>query len=186
MSKTAKIAERVRVNKAQLVKALMSIVGPTPATFTAVTEVAMNKTLDGDRSKPNPYHGRVTKEQISNVFINFNYQNSVNKALAKEGKEADFEAHPRKWGERVPGTPLILHKGEYYLEARFLANEPKVRYMLDGQDIDKSEIEAYLPKKNTESLKESQGLEEPIIIRDFKISGMREIKFDGKVLEVTE
>ena len=106
-----------KVTLEQLVKQLMQLVAPTPATFLAVTEVKMNK-KDKDKNE-NPYHGKVFKEQVSNVFINFNYQNSVNRARLKEGKDADFVPQYRAWGQKVPGTPLVLHENKYYLEARF-------------------------------------------------------------------
>lgn len=167
MSKTVEI---VKVTRDQLVKALMAINGPTPATFLAETNVDMRKT-------DNPYHGEVTKLQKSNVFINYNYENSVNKALTKEGKEAKFEAQPRKWGERVPGTPLVLHKGAYYLSARFLNNEPKVEYLHKGEAIDVAQIEQFIPEKKSSG---SQGLENEITVRDFKIESIKEIQFGGK------
>jgi hypothetical protein len=170
------MSEIVNVNLDGLVKALMSIKGATPATFEAVTLVKMNKTS-------NPYHDRVTKRQKSNVFINFNYANAVNKQLLKEGKDADFVSKPRVWGVHVPGTPLILHKNEYYLEARFLNNEPKTEYMLDGAVEDKAVFETFLPAKKEVK---SQGTEKEIIIRDFKITGMRSITFGGKTYVRTD
>jgi hypothetical protein len=178
--------QTLSVTKDQLVKKLMAIVGPTPATFIARTPVKMNKTMAGDRSKPNPYLDKVVKEQKSNVFINFNYQNSVNRALAKEGKEADFEAKPRKWGVKVPGTPLVTHEGRYYLEARFLNNEPSVKYLMEGQEIEKDLLKPYITEKNVESIKENQGLEEIVIMRDFKIDNIMQITFGGTTYVVSD
>lgn len=170
------MSEIVKVNLDGLVKALMTIKGATPATFEAVTSVKMNKTN-------NPYFDRVQKKQKSNVFINFNYANAVNKQLTKEGKEADFVPQPRKWGVHVPGTPLVLHKNAYYLEARFLNNEPKTEYLLDGQPVDKAIFETYLPGKKEVK---SQGTDKEIIIRDFKIESMRSITFGGKTYVRTD
>lgn len=120
------------------------------------------------------------KKQKSNVFINFDYTKSVNKALTKEHKEADFVAKPRKWGEKITGTPIISHKNEYYLEARFLNNEPKIEYILDNTDtIEKELFETYLPPTNNTTIKEHQGLNDEIIVRDFKISNILEIVLDG-------
>lgn len=164
------MSEIVKVNLDGLVKALMTIKGATPATFEAITEVKMNKTN-------NPYFSRVKKKQKSNVFINFNYANAVNKQLTKEGKEADFVPQARKWGVHVPGTPLILHKDAYYLEARFLNNEPKTEYMLDDEITDKTVFETYLPTKKEVK---SQGTDQEIIIRDFKVENMRSVTFGGK------
>ncbi len=159
----------VEVTTDELVKALMAIKGPTPATFLADTVLDMRKT-------DNPYHNQIMKRQKSNVFINFSYENAVNKALTKEGKEADFEAKPRKWGVRVPGTPLVLHEGAYYLTARFLDNEPKVEYLKEGKLIDKALFESFIPEKKSSG---SQGLDKAIIVRDFTISNILEIQFGG-------
>lgn len=171
------MSEIVNVNLDQLVKALMSITGPTPATFEAITDVKMNKTN-------NPYFNKVTKKQVSNVFINYSYENAVNKRRIKEGLEGDFVAQPRTWGQRVPGTPLVLHKGAYYLSARFLKNEPKIEYMLEGVATDKAVFETYLPA--SKPTVKSQDVEEPIIVRDFKIDTIQSIKFGGKTYVRTD
>lgn len=169
MAKTA-IADTnvMSVNKMELVRALMQLTSATPATFVAITDVKLNKS--------NPYFGRLQKKQRSNVFINFDYENSVNKALIKEGKTPDFKAKPRQWGNRIPNTPLILHKNVYYLEARFLKHEPHVEYFLDGDSIEKEMIENHLPPERNEA---KHGLEEAIIIRDFKIDSIHEITVNG-------
>jgi len=169
------VAEQIEVSKDELVKVLMAVKGPTPATITATTLVKMNK-------RNNPYHEKVYKTQDSNVFINFNYANSVNKRLVKEGKEANFEAKPRKWGVHVPGTPLILHKDNYYLEAGYLTkNTPKVTYTMDGEEVEKAVFENYLPARKPST---TQGLEQEVVMRDFKIENIKKVKVGGKVYVV--
>lgn len=164
--------QTVNVDYMGLVRALMQVKGATPATFVAVTDVKMNKTN-------NPYYNRVNKKQKSNVFINFDYAAAVNRKLLKEGKDADFVAKQRKWGEKLPGTPIVFYKNEYYLEARFLNNEPKVEYIVDGVVTDKAVLETYLPVKDNTTSKEHQGLDEEIIIRDFKVRNVHEITVNG-------
>ena len=162
------------VNLMGMVHALMAVKNAVPATFIATTEVKMNKTN-------NPYFGRVTKKQKSNVFINFDYTASVNRKLVKEGKVADFVALPRKWGIKLPGTSLILHegKGKYYLECRFLGNEPQVEYYLDNVLTDKSVFELFIPAKNEDSIAEHQGLEEKITIRDVTVDNIMQLRVNG-------
>lgn len=172
-TKPAKADKVVKqVNLMEMVRALMTIKGATPATFIADTVVKMNKTN-------NPYHEKVTKRQKSNVFINFDYTKSVNRALAKEGKDADFVASARLWGEKIPNTPLVLHKGKYYLEARFLGNEPEVEYFFENGPIVKETFAHHMPTKNTEKIKEHQGLEEEVVIRTFDCTNIRQITFGG-------
>ncbi len=169
--------EPIYITRKELEKKLMAITGATPATIVAETEPKMNKT-------GNPYFGQVTKLTTANVFINFNYENSVNRARAKEGNEEKFEAHARKWGERVPGTPLVMHKGSFYLEVRFLSEDKtKSAYFHNGQIIGKSILEAWMPSKNNVAVAETQGLSEDavIIMRDYKLDTIREIRFGGEI-----
>lgn len=170
----------INVTYAELVDVLSKIKGATPATFIAETVEDMNK-------KNNPFHNRVTKVQKSNVFINFDYAGAVNRALVKEGKEPDFVPKPRVWGVHITGTdgnrtPLISHIKEdeekVYLECRFLGNEPKVDYKLDGEPTEKVVFETYMKPKKEEGASQV-GLEEKIIIRTFDISNICEITFGG-------
>ncbi len=169
----------VMVNYDQMVKALMAVTGATPATIIAETVVKMNKT-------GNPFYEKVIKRQKSNVFINFDYAKSVNAKLVKEGKAADFVASPRKWGSKLPGTPIVFHaeKQKYYLETRFLGNEPKVEYFQinengSRENTEKSLFEQFLPPSKPSS-SEHQGLEEAVILRDFDIANIYSIAVSGK------
>lgn len=157
-----------------MVRVLMGVKSAVPATVLAVTEEKMNKTS-------NPYYGRVTKRQVSNIFINFDYAKAVNKRLVKEGKEADFVPSARKWGEKLPGTCLVFHKGEYYLEVGYLTNNaPKVEYLLDGVVSDKSVFETYLKSSNSSSAHQGVSDENEVIIRSFKASSILELSVNGK------
>lgn len=173
--------EVVLVDKMGLVRELMQVKGAIPATIIATTKENMNKTN-------NPYHDRVTKRQQSNVIINFSYEKAVNKRLEKEGKEADFVPHQRKWGERLPNTPIVFHNNTYYLEAGFLTkNTPKVEYFLDGEPSDKAVFETYLKSKESSSAS-TQGLENEneVVLRDFKIDSVEEIRMNGKIYRRTD
>ena len=79
------------VNYMGMVRALMQVKNTTPASLIAVTEVKMNKNvMIADKKEPNPFLDRVSKKQKSNVFINYNYQNTVNRRLLKAGESPDF------------------------------------------------------------------------------------------------
>lgn len=166
--------EIVGVNQAEMVEILRGIASPVPATVTSLTVEKMNK-------RGNPYHDRVIKKTISNVFINYKYENAVNNRLEKEGKEADFVAQPRVWGTRVEGTPLVEHKGEFYVSLGYLTkNTPKVDYTMDGAPIEKAVFEQYLPQKGESS---TQGLDRPVVVRDVKVENVYELKVGGKVYQ---
>lgn len=153
------------------------------ATFTAETTPRMRKTVDGRGTPYNEFHDEdgnclVTKRSRVNVTINFNYGNSVNYQREREKGEdhEPFEPEPRKWGERVEGTPLVEHKGNFYLEA-------KVEHVLsteyigpNGNTIDREDLEDYLYSSGESS---RQDIEDPVILRDYKLGSIRQISVNG-------
>lgn len=138
--------------------------------------------LTGGRS--NPQQGRVQKRMTGATVMAFTNQNvnayheMVKRRLEKEGKAAeDFVIGPRTWGVRIPNLPIVEHDGKYYFEVIFL-RPGAVEYLLDGQPIAESSIQGLPVKKATP---ESQGgLEDKVIIRDFKCESIVELRIDGK------
>lgn len=131
--------------------------------------------------KKNPMQGRVVKVMegaSGQVFTNTNtngYENKVNRRLEAEGKEA-FVLSPRVWGERIPETPFVTHKGAMYLEV-VMSTAGKISYLLDGKPIAKSEIIGL--KEKTEG--EQGGLEDKVVVRTFAEDSITELKVNGKV-----
>jgi len=136
----------------------------------------------------NPHFGRVTKvtkKMNVMVFQNKNvngYSNMVKRRLLQEGKDPDtFELKPRRWGERISGTPLVEHKGQYYLEIIAL-NSGKTTYYLDNEEIKKDEIIGL--SKSSEG--EQGGLEKKVIIRTPKIASITHITINKQSFEVID
>lgn len=182
----------IAVTPDQLGIELAQIEKAVPVTIVATTEVVMNKNVVIDGVKePNPYHGRVFKTQESNVFVAMDYETAVNKRLIKEGKDADFEVQARTWGESIGKSPVIMNEKNgqvtYYLQTFFVtSNKPKVSYEVRDEDgtmriADKSEFEAYLKPASTSS---SQGLDNEIQVRSFKLSNIKEVRANGKIYVV--
>ncbi len=158
----------------QILSTLMQLDGCAIGSLVTETKVPL---LGG---KKNEMKDRVTKfAEGGNImlFTNKNdssYRKMVAKRLAKEGKNpANFVLSPRTWGERIPETPFILHKGEYYLEAIFLSAPGKIQYKLDGQNIAKEDIKGL--KADSGEAKQG-GLTDKVIIRTYKLSSILEIK----------
>lgn len=112
-----------------------AVQGCTFIGFDALTEMKLNKTLNGDRNAPNPHFGRVFKVlsgQVGMLFSNKTgsaYQNMVNRRLALENKPADFKAESRSWGTRVPNTSFVHHTnkdGQYCEYLSVIYNESPV------------------------------------------------------------
>jgi len=153
------------------------------ATFTAETTPRMRKTEDGRGTPYNEFHDDdgnclVTKRSRVNVTINFNYGNSVNYQRERENGEdhEPFEPEPRQWGERVEGTPLVEHKGSFYLEAK-VENVLETEYIgPNGNVIPREDMEEYLYSSSGSS---RQGVEDPVILRDYKLKSIRQISVNG-------
>jgi len=154
--------------------ALASRKGTSFVTIVAVTEPRMRK-------RGNPYSGRVFKRSRVNGAIGWLYDSGVNRQRVREGLEPDFESFPRKWGERIKGTPFVEHKGKTYLELK-VERALSTEYLLDGEVIDKSVIEEWLPKPKPEG--ERQQVEAPVILRDYDLANIKEISFDGMRIQV--
>jgi len=158
----------------ELKAALASRKGTSFVTIVALTDPRMRK-------RGNPYIGRVQKRSTVNGAIGWIYQNSVNRERARENLEPDFEAFPRKWGQRIKGTPFVEHKGKTYLELK-VERALSTEYLLDGEVVDKSVIEEWLPKRKPEG--ERQEVDRPIILRDYDLANIKAITFDGITIAV--
>jgi hypothetical protein len=162
------------ITQKQLMEALVKVNGCGIAGIETETEV---KLLGG---KKNPMLGRVTKVMKGGnvlLFSNSNsngYNNMVRRRLEKEGKNPEgFKLGKRVWGERVPETPMVLHKGELYMEAIFNQAPTQVQYLLDGEPIAKEDIIGL--KEKPEEGKQG-GLSDKVVIRTYKLSSIRKLK----------
>lgn len=164
----------------QLTEKLTNLKGTTMATITTETVVKMSK-------KNNPYaNTNITKKSRMNVTLGFNYTNSVINQRIKEGIEEEFVAHPRKWGNRIKGTPLVHHINadgveKFYLEAKMNGKPQSVEYFSNGVVFDVELIKEFLPKVSKSSV---QGTEKEIIMRDFELANIKEVKMFGEIFEI--
>lgn len=80
-------------------------------------------TLDTETS-PKPGIRKVTTGEQVILFTNKHksgYEGMVRRRLEQLGKDPNsFSVSDLPWGERVPETPLILHKEKYYLQTVLL------------------------------------------------------------------
>jgi len=161
-----------KISQSDLVDILKRCNGARPVNILTATVPQMNKT-------GNPFFGRIKKLMNNTVFIGVNYENSVNKVRNKEGNTPDFVSSPRKWGNRIPKTPLVEHKGKLYLECRFLSLVGTPKYMVDDMTfIDESALANWLVKKKSNA--GHQGVTNEIILRDFSLSSILEIHIDNE------
>jgi hypothetical protein len=114
-----------------------------------------------------------TKNSVVNGIINWSYEGSVNKQRDREGSPTDFRAQERKWGERIPGTPLVRYRDNLYLEI-------KVEKVLSTEYKDETGniIVGKISKKPTK-----QGLQKEVVLRDYLLDSIRAITIDGQTIE---
>lgn len=155
-----------------------------PGTFVGLT----TETVPDMRKTDNPFFGRVTKRSFTTVQIGASYANAVNNRREKEGV-ADIEPFtpkPRKWGVRINGTPLVIHvkKGEdkprYYMECRVLQTNHEPEYYLDGVFVDniplRDQILSFISAPSSNAA--WQGVTDEIILRDYALDSIVQVKMD--------
>jgi hypothetical protein len=137
--------------------------------------------------KKNPMLGRVRKHVMGAQAMVFQnkmsngYENMIKRRLEKEGWSPDnFTLSERPWGKRLPGLPIVEHKGEYYLEVIYM-NPGMVSYTLNGVDIAKQDIEGLEDKKDDPN--SQGGLEDKVILRVIKLSSIEALRIDGQVFQ---
>jgi hypothetical protein len=162
------------VRTATIQEALANLKGSSFIGLDTVTDVK----LTGGKS--NPFQGRVQKAAAGHsvqLFTNKNsngYENMVKRRLEKEGKDpANFELSPRAWGKRIPNTAFVEHNGELYLEVIFLkAGDTTIL-------LDNIPHAGDIPGMPVEKEASGQGgLENQVIVRTFKASSIKRLRFD--------
>lgn len=85
------------------------------------------------------------------------YEKIVKRRLKEAGKNPDdFVLSDLPWGERVPGTPLIEHKGEYYLQCIVL-RPGESHFYVGRHEVDPAAYGIKPPKPN-QGLPEEKGV----------------------------
>ena len=150
------------------------------ATFISLTTETDPRLTGG---KANPHKDNVKKVMCGGnvmVFQNKNihgYEAMVKRRLTKEGKDpSSFALGKRTWGNRIPDSPFVEHKGEHYLEVIFL-HSGEVHFELNGNLISERNVWG-IPAKKVEG--RQGGLNDKVIIRTFKVSSIRSLVINGE------
>lgn len=151
-----------------LIELLGTVKGATFATLITETDARLKKT-------GNPF-GDVRKVSRVNVTLGFQYENAVNRQRTREGTDADFEAAPRQWGERI--SPMLIgHKGKTYLETKVERSLGYTYLDATGKELTPEEIAPYLPAKSANSRQET---EKEILVRDYALESIRSLSMGGE------
>lgn len=165
--------QRIAITQTQFTEMLKSLSACSFFSMRALTEAQKSKAKGAKV---------ILKESFISGLVHWDYQNSVNNELAREGKESEFKANPLPaWKERL-SLSLYRHKGNGTLyvgvKVQKALNSP--RFYMDGKEVTKEEI-AHLIRPPSESKRQADaGVEKPVIYRDFKFDSIREFNLNGK------
>lgn len=75
----------------------------------------------------------VRKLTIGVYMTGASYERRVNRIRTQDGNSERFVVGPRKWGNRIPNTPMIHHvkdgQSKFYLEVMATKNRPQTSYI---------------------------------------------------------
>lgn len=152
----------------ELQDTLSRIEGCTFATLDALTEAKSGIT-------------RVTTGERVILFTNkrsSGYENMVRRRLQQAGLDPDgFRLGDLPWGERMPETPIIVHKGKYYLQTITL--EPGAyEYFLGRHVVDPMSFGIKPPKTK-------QGLPpgKEVLVATYALENITRLVLMGQVFE---
>lgn len=162
---------KTKPNSQSIIDLLINYNGHSFVGLTTLTDARAKKTN-------NPY-GKILKKTILLANIGFHYSNSLDNQAKREGKEIDFNIQPRRWGVRLPNTPLVEHKGKYYLEYKSEKVTSVEYFTENGEQIEKEKIEEFLPQKRHSSTQKE--LDKKIILRDVAIENILSLRISKNV-----
>jgi len=132
-------------------------------TIKALTDARLLKT-------DNPVPDALKYAEVQINWGIWNYSNSLYSMASREGKEIVFDIKPRQWGERMDGTPLVHHRGKYYLEAKCENVLEMDYYTQDGDKLNKEVMSEFLPKRNKSSTQAK--LDGEVVLRDYSLDNL--------------
>lgn len=149
---------------------------------TAMLTVDLDSDMDGKGKMNvtnNPYAKMgVTKREVLNGVVGYNYGNAINRLAAKEGQnERDAKRHP--WGDMDDARLFRIHRttGERYL-SMMVRSSTVLGYFYPSHDqIVTESIKPFIPIKTKSS--SQTDLDGEVIARDYKLSNIKGLSFNG-------
>ena len=145
-----------------------------PIEILSLTIPKMNKSGKNDQGEKiaNPYLDRVKKQSLMKCTIKYSYTNDVNTQRLNEGKQADFVAKPRQWGDK-DGCIVSKPDGQLYIDVRVDKTVSSI-YILDNKEPIKKEL--LTPFMSPESESKRQETFNQTIVRTIKLENIKEVK----------
>ena len=162
---------KTKPNSQSIIDLLINYTGHSFIGLTTLTDARAKKT-------GNPF-GKILKKTRLLANIGFHYANSLDNQAKREGKDIDFDIKPRRWGVRLPNTPLVEHKGKHYLEYKAESVQSVEYFTEEGEQIEKDLIKEFLPQPRHSSTQND--LDKKIILRDVAIENIISLRISKKV-----
>lgn len=181
-----------KLDLAGLEQVLASKQGASIVSIVAETDPKARK--KDDAGNPNPFVG-LRKVARVNGIINWHYENAVNNQRCREETPTDnegniipFEAAHRQWGyrETTPDgklTPFVFNPktGERYLELKVQRSLEYQYVDANGNVIPAELVNPFLPQRKEGA---RQQVENPVILRDYKLSNIKQLQMGGELFVV--
>lgn len=192
----------ITITSAEMANRISTIGGTIPVTIRYRTDADFRKNgtiIVDDQPVPvvNPFYGQTTKIAEIQCFMgSWNYENAVNARRKKEYQQAlmadenapapePFVARPRKWGERVTGTPWVRHAGNNRHSVELSVTRClSVTYLDNEGNVIPEDF--FRPFKKVTPEGARQELENPVILRDLKPENIISVKYAGDTVIVEE
>ena len=193
------------ITRTELKGILENVNNPDMISFISKTPVKMNQYLDywlvdevtGKKTKnPNPTVNPFLEVGIFDlskkfkIITGFDYENSVNNRLKKEGKEQNFTSGEGKepWFDMI-SKGLVTDKRtheKFYLRYQYLKDSIiSSEYLYNGNPILKQLFESYMTKKSENSYS-NQGLDDTLNFQVCDLNNILEISMGGEKYELTD
>lgn len=128
------------ITKEQFIQLVSNITTETQIILKSITLVKMNK-------KNNPYHDKILKHNIGLFNIGFDYESKMRLY------DPNFVVKENKVGDHLNKCILFnFNTKKHYLFCEAL-NTIKTKFEINGEAINKSVFEMFLPKRNDNPIK---------------------------------
>ncbi len=162
------------VTPSELAAFLATLKGAQPVSVSALTKTDARLPDGREVWKLNRVHS----------FNRFDYAGAVNRERTREGLTPDFTPKPRAWGRFVSAW-LVEHKGQHYIPLRVLRTGRPTYFTRDAAGflryLKTDEVKPYLPPDTSGA---AQGLDKPVICRDYRLDNLVSVSVAGKRLKL--
>lgn len=160
---------------------LRELKGAKPATIVIRTEPRLNKN-SRETGDANPFLNNIYKVSEMQVFLNFDYENSVNRQRSREDKESSFQVGS-SWGEH-DGRVLVVKDGQDYIQCKLERKlSTEYRTKTTNQNVPLEELTEYMSPR---SRSRSQGTDKEILVIRPKLDNLVELRIDRQVIVVID